>query len=240
MPRRKSTMIEFLLKFRKLEELESSTKFKDDLDQLKKLVMLNENLKQQEQAFKKNCKQQLSALKDGLAKLQAAGDNSEESNRLKEIEDMYAQMQKKFNKLRKLLAKRSQEVALVSRQIDDIPTRTELLQYERRFVELYEQVSLKLEENRKHVSTYNTLENTYTLLKKEVSLIQSVTDNFQQAMKSKAGKEQFLKQLQDICAGLEKRGPGVCEARCRDRAKRPEAGAADAAAREAASLLQVR
>ena len=106
--------------------------------------MLNENLKQQEQAFKKNCKQQLSALKDGLAKLQAAGDNSEESNRLKEIEDMYAQMQKKFNKLRKLLAKRSQEVALVSRQIDDIPTRTELLQYERRFVELYEQVSSSL------------------------------------------------------------------------------------------------
>ena len=50
-------------------------------------------------------------------------------------------------------------------------------------------------ENRRHVSTYNTLEETHGLLEKEVSLIQSVNDSFQQAMQSKAGKEQFLDQM---------------------------------------------
>ena len=31
---------------------------------------------------------------------------------------------------------------LIQRKIDDIPTRTELVQYERRFVELHDQVAL--------------------------------------------------------------------------------------------------
>jgi hypothetical protein len=39
-----------------------------------------------------------------------------------------------------VLAKKNQEIAAVLRQIDDIPTRAELIQYERRFVELYQLV----------------------------------------------------------------------------------------------------
>jgi len=55
----------------------------------------------------------------------------------------------KLNKLRQLLAKKTQEAQLIKRKIDEIPTRTELVQYERRFVELYEQVAAKLEETRR-------------------------------------------------------------------------------------------
>ena len=47
----------------------------------------------------------------------------------------------KYNRLRQMLAAANLEVATTSRIIDDIPTRTELIQYERRFVELYQQVS---------------------------------------------------------------------------------------------------
>jgi len=187
----------------KLDELENSSKFKDDLASLKRLVLLNENLKQQESSFKKNCKSQLAKLKSDLAGLKSDADESEDAKRLRDIEEMYASMQKKMQKLQKLLAKRSQEVALVSRQIDDVPTRSELLQYERRFVELYETVGRKLDENRKHVGTYNTLERIHGLLSKECSLIQSVTDNFQVAMKSKAGREQFITQMEGIIKGLD-------------------------------------
>ena len=42
-----------------------------------------------------------------------------------------------------VLAKKNQDIAAVLRQIDDIPTRAELLQYERRFVELYHLVRSK-------------------------------------------------------------------------------------------------
>ena len=52
----------------------------------------------------------------------------------------YHQILSKYNKLRQLLAEANLEVAHAVRTIDEVPTRTELIQYERRFVELYQQV----------------------------------------------------------------------------------------------------
>ena len=40
------------------------------------------------------------------------------------------------------------------------------------------------------------------LIRTQVSLIQSVNDSFQQAMQSKAGKEQFLEQMKAILDSL--------------------------------------
>ena len=90
----------------------------------------------------------------------------------------------------------------MSRKIDDIPTRTELIQYERRFVELYEEVASKLEETRKYFSTYNTLEQTHNYLQKEASLIQSINDTFAQSMRSAKGKDSFVQQFDTIIANL--------------------------------------
>ena len=67
-----------------------------------------------------------------------------------------------------MLAAANLEVATTARSIDDIPTRTELIQYERRFVELYQQTSWKLEETRKYYALYNTLETQLSFLQKEV------------------------------------------------------------------------
>ena len=69
------------------------------------------------------------------------------------------------------LAVKNQEMARVGRQIDDVPSRSELIQYERRFVELYEQVADKLDETRKYFSTYNALDQKRTYIQKEVCKI---------------------------------------------------------------------
>ena len=66
----------------------------------------------------------------------------------------------KYDRLRQLVAERNLTIASNMRIIDDIPTRTELIQYERRFTELYQQVAVKLGENKKYVKMYNTLEET--------------------------------------------------------------------------------
>ena len=50
----------------------------------------------------------------------------------------------------------------------DQPNRAELVQYERRFRELYQQVASKLEETKKYFNLYNTLEERKTYLGKEV------------------------------------------------------------------------
>jgi hypothetical protein len=57
---------------------------------------------------------------------------------------------------------------MVQRKIDEIPSRTELQQYQRQFVELYEQVSSKFTETRKYYNSYNTLNDTKQFLQKEV------------------------------------------------------------------------
>lgn len=84
-----------------------------------------------------------------------------------------------------------------------MPTRTELIQYERRFVELYQQVALKLEETRRYYATYNTLDTTRNFLAKEVKLIDSIINNFEGAMRTKASQEEFLQQFESIIKGVQ-------------------------------------
>lgn len=90
--------------------------------------------------------------------------------RLREIETIYEADVDKHAKLRQVLARKNQEIAAVVRAIDDIPTRAELLQYERRFVELYQLVAEKLKETRKYFALYNTLDDTRTYLSREVGV----------------------------------------------------------------------
>ena len=66
---------------------------------------------------------------------------SEEAARLTEIEKRHGEMAAQVDRMRLYLAAKTQETAKVGRQIDDVPTRSELIQYERRFVELFDQVS---------------------------------------------------------------------------------------------------
>ena len=56
-------------------------------------------------------------------------------------------MSSKYAKGRQLLSKKSRAIATVLRKIDEVPMRSELIQYERRFVELYDQVRLEARVN---------------------------------------------------------------------------------------------
>jgi hypothetical protein len=154
---------------KKFQDLEKNSIHQKELTVIKNLISLNESLKQKEVDFKTSCKNRR---QDYLEKIQflenEEKENTVEKQQQQEIEDMYGKVLKKYNHLRQLLAEANQEVASSIRVIDDIPTRTELIQYERRFVELYQQVAWKLEETRKYYDMYNTLETTLQFLQKEV------------------------------------------------------------------------
>ena len=128
---------------KKLAALESDASQKDDFTTLKHLVSLNESLKSQEAGFKESCKQQMTQLKKQIAEVEGLGDDqavTPEEKKLQDIEEMHAKVMAKYNRLRGLLAQTNLDLARNTRIIDDVPTRTELIQYERRFVELYSQV----------------------------------------------------------------------------------------------------
>ena len=127
---------------------------------------------------------------------------ADEMERLLHIEQLYESETAKLLKLRQLLAQKNQESHVVRRKMDEIPTRTELVQFERRFVELYDQVAALLNETKKYYNRYNTLTDTHKFLTKEISILNSVSEGFRNAMKTEKGGEKFLESLGGISKGV--------------------------------------
>ncbi len=105
------------------------------LENIQKLVLKNEELKQKEVAFKDQCRQEMARIQREIkdAERVTPEEDIRESLHLLEIE------REKLQTVRLQLAKKNRAIVSIQRQLDNIPSRTELSQYQRRFLELYNQ-----------------------------------------------------------------------------------------------------
>jgi len=192
----------------KLEALEGQAENREILAQLRGLVQLNESLKSQEAAFKESCAQQRREMKALLASLDpagaAGGEEDEETARMRAVERMHTTELDSLSKLRRVLARKNQEIASLNRRIDEVPTRAELLQYERRFVELYELSSEKHAETKKFFALYNATQASHDFMSTEVKLLNSIIDAFPAAVLKggPASRQEFLQKLEAILSGV--------------------------------------
>ncbi|XP_068184661.1 coiled-coil domain-containing protein 93 isoform X2 [Antennarius striatus] len=186
-----------------LEEMEEQAD-SSLLEKLKALVTMNENMKQQEQEFRTHCREEMVRLQQNIEELKSASgqDTEEEKERNQLIDKQYNTDREKLQKIRLLMARRNREIAILQRKIDEVPSRAELTQYQKRFIELYGQVSATHKETKQFFTLYNTLDDKKVYLEKEVNLLNSIHDNFQQAMASSAAKDQFLRQMEQIVEGI--------------------------------------
>ncbi|KAM9850579.1 coiled-coil domain-containing protein 93 isoform 2-T2 [Aulostomus maculatus] len=186
-----------------LEEVEQQTD-SSLLEKLRALVTMNENLKQQEQEFRTHCRDEMARLQQNIEELKMASgqDTEEDKERNQLIDKQYSTDREKLQKIRLLMARRNREIAILQRKIDEVPSRAELTQYQKRFIELYSQVSATHKETKQFFTLYNTLDDKKVYLEKEVTLLNSIHDNFQQAMSSSAAKDQFLRQMEQIVEGI--------------------------------------
>ncbi|XP_067131944.1 coiled-coil domain-containing protein 93 isoform X1 [Centruroides vittatus] len=177
---------------------------KEIIEKLNSLVLMNENLKHQEQEFKSHCKEELARLQADIEEVKSSNKelSSEDKERREVIEKQYSTDKEKLQKIRGLLARKNREIASLQRKIDEVPARAELSQYQRRFVELYNQVAAKHKETKQFYTLYNTLDDTKMYLSKEVNLLNSILDNFSTAMASPGTRDQFLSQFQQIVDGI--------------------------------------
>lgn len=176
---------------------------KSVLYKLRALVAMNENLKRQEQEFRAHCKEELARLQNNIEDLSSTKQGTlEDQERKQLIMKQYVADKERLQKMRIVLARKNREIASLMRKIDEVPSRTELSQYQRRFVELYNQVAAKHKETKQFYTLYNTLEDTRMYLCREVNLLNSILDNFSQAMASSNTKEQFLSQFSQIVDGI--------------------------------------
>ncbi|KAJ8255997.1 hypothetical protein COCON_G00198610 [Conger conger] len=186
-----------------LEEVEAQAD-SSILEKLRALVAMNENLKSQEQDFRTHCREEMARLQQSIEslKVESGDDAADEKERTQLIEKQYKTDRDKLQKIRLLLARRNREIAILQRKIDEVPSRAELTQYQKRFIELYGQVSATHKETKQFFTLYNTLDDKKVFLEKEVNLLNSIHDNFQQAMASSGAKEQFLRQMEQIVEGI--------------------------------------
>ncbi|GBG42493.1 hypothetical protein CBR_g75925, partial [Chara braunii] len=84
----------------------------------------------------------------------------------------------------------------------EVPIRAELMQYERRFVELSDEIRWKLQETRKYYATYNSSMDSNKVLEKEIALLSSIQSRFDQAIATPQGREKLLESLSAIAASV--------------------------------------
>ncbi len=170
----------------KLDALEADEGNRVALTTLRGLITMNEALKQQEQQFKETCRAEQARLQASIEALEAQGVAALDlgAGGVAGVAERLATAQSKLARLRMLAARRTRELAVLQRQMDEIPSRLELAQYQRRFAELYERVGAKFRETKRFYTLYNTLDDTKLYMTKEEGLLSSIYTNFERAMAS--------------------------------------------------------
>ena len=184
---------------------------REDLAALRALVALNENLKAQIGKFKATCRAEREAWAERIQKASAAeaagviGDPEDPSAlRFDTIEETWDAAQRKMQEMQSLLSTKARAIALVKRKMDEIPSRRELQQYQRQFLELYEQMAQRFTETRQYYHTYNTLHDRRGFLTREVGILESIQENYATALKSKAGKQKLAESMAGIEEAVQK------------------------------------
>ncbi|XP_003743607.1 coiled-coil domain-containing protein 93 [Galendromus occidentalis] len=183
---------EELEEMRKIIEVEGFPKVCD-------LLHVLDEMKRQESEFKKECRKELEKLQQMVAEEERiiAGEDQMEGAEDK-VDEEFAQVAQMKVKIAKL----NRQVGKLQRTIDQIPTRSELGQFQRRFVELHQQVADVHKETKQYYTMYNTMNDLCAYLEKEIGLVNSIQDNFVQAMGSSSNRDMFLKQVDASIQGI--------------------------------------
>ena len=159
------------------EQIQSSTPegHQEDLSKMKKLIAMNEKLKKQESEFKISCKKELEELQkrneDAMMVIKALAAETEGSS-------LNSEQKKELQEKRRALAERTKICLELERKIDRIPSRSELAQYQRRFVELYGQMDGTQNETQHFFDMYNNLGKQLAAIEKEIHLMSSIQELF--------------------------------------------------------------
>jgi len=188
----------------KLNSLEQTPENQKNKKILQDLVGLNENLKSQIAAFRQNCQTQKA---DWENKIEAFKKESEGSvgKEDQEILESHKSDSEKLEKLREVFAAKNRQVAIIKRKIDSVPSRRELQQYQRQFVEVFEQMAVKYTETKQYYNMFNSSEKIRAALEHEVKLLNSIQEMYPTVKGNKKGREKFLSSLKDINTAMDQR-----------------------------------
>ena len=165
-----------------LKEIQATAGGEDGqvIARMRKLISLNEKMKKNETEFRSQCKEELKDLQsrngealNNLGKLAVLDENSSESEELR----------RRLTTEQKELSRVTRIYLDLERRIDRIPSRSELSQYQRRFVELYGEMDDTQNETQNFYSLYNNLGQQKLAIEKEITLMNSIQEGFDSSRK---------------------------------------------------------
>ncbi|KAL4340415.1 hypothetical protein GQ457_08G002600 [Hibiscus cannabinus] len=176
---------------------------------VQKFVSLLENLKlleRQESEIRSDFDTKRSSLEAEVSDLEEKLATGSDSNMLSRgLDDSLNDSLQKLNSAKRELAARLREIVSVKRRLDDAPSQSELIQYERRLSELNAHIQEKLQQTRKFYATYNALLEIKELMLKETSLLNSISSQFQDAIASPTGRLKLLESMEGIVKGSQQK-----------------------------------
>ncbi|KAI1702726.1 coiled-coil domain-containing protein [Ditylenchus destructor] len=176
------------------------------IETVKELLAERDEVKASESAYKRECRRHIEELDQTIERIQQ-GDSDETgypqmSNVDTNSRESLNTLTNHLNQLMGQLADLDREIFVMERQVESRPSQIELNQYQRRFVELYNQMSSKHRETKRQYTLYNTLVDVRNFIKREIDLLNSIDDSRSLALKE-SYKESFVENLQQICKSVE-------------------------------------
>lgn len=211
---RQHAMIEDVERLKKLE-----SELKQELDSLKQDETISEDgYEERSSKIKLQLKEEIEELQREKTSLKQSA--KAEKARLESMidkqrsgglsEDSLVPDKERLNKIRTVLASKNQMIARYERKLDDIPSRVELSQYQKRFSELYAAMAVKYKEEKKWVCVYNCLQDRRAYLEKELKLLNSIHESYL-TITNNSMKNEFAAQLETIVEGVKKSAGQVAD-----------------------------
>ncbi|RXH72505.1 hypothetical protein DVH24_012189 [Malus domestica] len=195
------------------ELIEKKFKFTNELQSLRekiekegveaaveKLVSLKQSLKEQERQELEIQFLSNSGLEAEVCRLEDQIANGVDSEDVPdELNCLLSEALVKIDLAKMELAARLRALLAVQRRIDEVPSQSELVQYECRLSELNAQIQGKLQQTRKYYATYNALLEIKELILKETSLLNSISS--QASSSTTDGRMKLVNSMEGIIKG---------------------------------------
>uniref|UniRef100_A0A1I8EYT0 Ribonuclease n=1 Tax=Wuchereria bancrofti TaxID=6293 RepID=A0A1I8EYT0_WUCBA len=173
----------------------------ETVERLKHLLVEHDEIYKREMDFKANCRNELRELDVVLQRLKTVGPTEGEDGS-DSVRNASLEADQHLINVRLELADLNRQIAAQQRMLDNVPAQIEISQYQRRIIELYNQMASKHRETKQFYILHNTLVDIKTFMKKEVDMLNNI-DDIQDLTSKQSYKDSFVENLQKILKGVD-------------------------------------
>lgn len=97
----------------------------------------------------------------------------------------------------------NQKILNLLRKLDSMPSQLEISQYQKRYIELHQQLICKNKDLKTLYALFNSLDSIKHYLTKEINLLESIMSNLDLTVDSATNKFEFLRQFEEIISKIQ-------------------------------------